>query len=156
MQRRQVAFLNGETGAHGRYVQQVEHFTDGKAAVRQLEQMLQGNEQWVATTLALVSMAGSMTMTSRGRSVGSALKRASNWSWRISTSRCGLWASRAPACPRPPTADGHADAAARRPAAKACPACVAGVCTGAAAGLCRRRYRPSGDDRGCARTAAPG
>ncbi|MNC52477.1 hypothetical protein D3C75_1018250 [compost metagenome] len=37
-------------------------------------------------------MSGSMTITSRGRKVGSALKRANSWSWRISTSRCGLCA----------------------------------------------------------------
>ena len=37
-------------------------------------------------------MSGTITITSRGRSVGSALKAASSWSWRISTSRCGLCA----------------------------------------------------------------
>ncbi|MNN42078.1 hypothetical protein D3C81_1562310 [compost metagenome] len=54
MQGRQVVFANAKTCPHGRYVQQVEHFADREAAVRQLQQVFEGDQQRLATALALV------------------------------------------------------------------------------------------------------
>ncbi|MNC30816.1 hypothetical protein D3C75_791140 [compost metagenome] len=54
VQRGQVVFAYAETGADCRHIQQVEHFADRKAAVRQLEQVFEGNQQGFAATLALV------------------------------------------------------------------------------------------------------
>ncbi len=54
MQGRQVALLHIEARAQGRDVQQIEDLADREAAVRQLEQVFDGNQQRVATTLALV------------------------------------------------------------------------------------------------------
>ncbi|MNN11584.1 hypothetical protein D3C81_1245470 [compost metagenome] len=55
MQGRQVALLYAEARSQCRDVEQVEDFADREAAVRQLEQVLDGDQQWVATALALVS-----------------------------------------------------------------------------------------------------
>ncbi|MNM96089.1 hypothetical protein D3C81_1085550 [compost metagenome] len=54
MKRWQVAFTDTEASTHGRHVEQIEHFADREAAVWQLEQVLQGNQQWLATALALI------------------------------------------------------------------------------------------------------
>ncbi len=54
MQRRQVALLDGEAFAQGRDVEQVEDFTDREAAVGELEQVFDGDQQRVAAALALV------------------------------------------------------------------------------------------------------
>ncbi|MNE14839.1 hypothetical protein D3C80_1077330 [compost metagenome] len=54
MQGGQVTLTDGETGAYRRHVEQVEHFADGETAIRQLEQVLQGNQQWLPTALALI------------------------------------------------------------------------------------------------------
>ncbi|MCY1414562.1 hypothetical protein D9M71_300150 [compost metagenome] len=55
VQRRQVTLLDTKASAQCRDVQQIENLTDGESAVRQLEQVLDSNQQWIATTLALVS-----------------------------------------------------------------------------------------------------
>ncbi|MNH05381.1 hypothetical protein D3C79_647030 [compost metagenome] len=54
VQRGQVAFADPETRSYSRYVQQIEHFANGETAVWQLEQMLQGNQQWITPALALI------------------------------------------------------------------------------------------------------
>ncbi|MCY1416408.1 hypothetical protein D9M71_319140 [compost metagenome] len=54
VQRGQIVFADAEAGADCRHVQQVEHFADREAAVRQFEQVLKRDQQRLATTLALV------------------------------------------------------------------------------------------------------
>ncbi len=54
MQRGQIALFNGEPFAQGRDVEQVEDFTDREAAVGELKQVFDGDQQGVAATLALV------------------------------------------------------------------------------------------------------
>ena len=97
MQGRQVTLVDAEARAQRRHVEQVEHFADGETTVRQLEQVLDGDQQWITATLALVgqgegnvawvmalaagriprgcaahrlSMSGTITITSRGRRSG--------------------------------------------------------------------------------------
>ena len=54
MQGGQVTLFDGEAFAQGRDVEQVEDFADREAAVGKFEQVLDGDQQRVATALALV------------------------------------------------------------------------------------------------------
>ncbi len=69
----QVAFLDRETFTQRRNVEQVENFTHGEAAVREFQQMLDGDQQRVAAALALVgkgegdkAWVGSFQLTEHG------------------------------------------------------------------------------------------
>ncbi|MNT56405.1 hypothetical protein D3C72_1937000 [compost metagenome] len=54
MQDRHIRFLDTEARAQRRDVQQVENIADGEAAMRQFEQVFEGDQQWLAATLSLV------------------------------------------------------------------------------------------------------
>ena len=50
----QIALLDGEAFAQGRDVQQIENLADGEAAVREFEQVFNGDQQGIAAALALI------------------------------------------------------------------------------------------------------
>ncbi|MNF97249.1 hypothetical protein D3C84_800690 [compost metagenome] len=54
LQDRHIRFLDTEARPQRRHVQQVENIADGKAAMRQFEQVFEGDQQWLAATLSLV------------------------------------------------------------------------------------------------------
>ncbi len=57
MQGRQIALTQAEASTHRRHVQQVEDLAQGEAAVGQLQQMLQSDQQRLEATLMLVGQA---------------------------------------------------------------------------------------------------
>ncbi|MNM48057.1 hypothetical protein D3C81_590340 [compost metagenome] len=54
LQDRYIRFLDTEARPQRRHIQQVENIADGKAAMRQFEQVFEGDQQWLAATLSLV------------------------------------------------------------------------------------------------------